>query len=51
MFATVILLRNLDPDEVICNGTRLIIGSFSNRVIDAEIATDDTDKSECLFSE
>ena len=38
-FATVILLRNLDPDEVLCNGTRLIIRAFSNRVIDAEIAT------------
>ena len=39
MFATVILLRNLDPDEGLCNGTRLIIRAFSNRVIDAEIAT------------
>ena len=38
-FATVILLRNLDPDEGLCNGTRLIIRAFSNRVIDAEIAT------------
>ena len=39
LFATVILLRNLDPDEGLCNGTRLIIRAFSNRVIDAEIAT------------
>ena len=39
MFATVIRLRNLDPDEGLCNGTRLIIRAFSNRVIDAEITT------------
>ena len=39
MFATVILLRNLDPDEGLCNGTRLIIRAFSNRVFNAEIAT------------
>ena len=38
-FATVIPLHNLDPDEGLCNGTRLIIRAFSNRVIDAEIAT------------
>ena len=38
-FATVILLRNLDPNEGLYNGTRLIIRAFSNRVIDAEIAT------------
>ena len=30
LFATVILLRNLDPDEGLCNGTRLIIRAFSN---------------------
>ena len=38
-FVTVILLRNLYPDEGLCNGTRLIIRAFCNRVIDAEIAT------------
>ena len=38
-FATVILLRNLDPDDGLCNCTRLIIRGFSNRVIDADIAT------------
>ena len=27
-FVTVILLRNLDPDEGLCNGTRLIIRAF-----------------------
>ena len=38
-FASIILLRNLDPDESLCNGTRLIIRAFLNRLIDAEIAT------------
>ena len=37
-FVTVILLHNLDPDEGLCNGTRLIIRTFSNRVIDSEMA-------------
>ena len=36
--APVILLRNLDVKEGLCNGTRLIVRNFSNRVIDAEIA-------------
>ena len=31
MFATVILLRNLDLDEGLCNGTRLIIRAFSKQ--------------------
>ena len=39
LFATVILLLNLDPDEGLCNGTRVIVRAFSYRVIDAEIAT------------
>ena len=38
-FATVTLLRDLDSDEGLCNGTRLIIRAFSSRVIDTEIAT------------
>ena len=37
LFATEFLLRNLDPDEDICYGTRLIVRAFSDRVIDAEI--------------
>ena len=51
MFATVILLRNLDPDEGLCNKTRLIIRAFSNPVIDAEIATSVHKQSECVFPE
>ena len=51
MFATVILLRNLDLDEGICNGTRLIIRAFSNRVIGVEITTGVHKHSECLFPE
>ena len=38
-FTIVIMLRNLDPDEGLCDGTKLIIRAFSNRVINAEIAT------------
>ena len=33
----VILLRNLDPHNGLCNGTRLIIKAFQDNVIDAEI--------------
>ncbi|RCV12072.1 hypothetical protein SETIT_2G239300v2 [Setaria italica] len=33
----VILLRNLDPHNGLCNGTRLIVRGFQNNVIDAEI--------------
>lgn len=34
----IILLRNLDPSNGLCNGTRLICRSFQPNVIDAEIA-------------
>nr|XP_043623216.1 uncharacterized protein LOC122594998 [Erigeron canadensis] len=34
----VILLRNIDPSNGLCNGTRLICKSFQRNVIDAEIA-------------
>ncbi|KAL4585914.1 hypothetical protein LXL04_010541 [Taraxacum kok-saghyz] len=34
----VILLRNIDPGNGLCNGTRLICRSFQPHVIDAEIA-------------
>lgn len=33
----VILLRNLDPHNGLCNGTRLVIRDFQNNAIDAEI--------------
>ncbi|XP_071913922.1 uncharacterized protein [Coffea arabica] len=36
--APIILLRNLDPAEGLCNGTRLIIKSLSKNVICAKIA-------------
>ena len=32
----VILLRNLDPHHGLCNGTRMVVRSFKNNVIDAE---------------
>nr|KAJ0185491.1 hypothetical protein LSAT_V11C900491050 [Lactuca sativa] len=34
----VILLRNIDPSNGLCNGTRLICRAFQQNVIDAEIA-------------
>ncbi|KAG8061147.1 hypothetical protein GUJ93_ZPchr0003g17088 [Zizania palustris] len=33
----VILLRNLDPNNGLCNGTRLIVRSFQDNAIDAEV--------------
>jgi hypothetical protein len=33
----VILLRNIDPANGLCNGTRLIIRGFQKNTIDAEI--------------
>lgn len=33
----VILLRNLDPHNGLCNGTRLVVRGFKNNAIDAEI--------------
>ena len=50
-FATVILLRNLDPDEGFCNGIMFITRAFSNRVIDAEIATGVHKQKRLLFPE
>ena len=37
----VILLRNIDPTEGLCNGTRLICRRFEQNIIDAEIACGD----------
>ena len=34
---TDILLRNIDPANGLCNGTRLIIRGFQKNIIDAEI--------------
>src|SRR5947207_78366 len=36
----IILLRNLNPSEGLCNGTRLIVCDLQSKVIDAEIITD-----------
>ena len=33
------LLRSLDPTQGMCNGTRLTVKAFLNRIIDTEIAT------------
>ena len=33
----VILLRNLDPHNGLCNGTRLVVKAFENNAIDCEI--------------
>jgi ATP-dependent DNA helicase PIF1 len=38
----VILLRNLDPHNGLCNGTRLVIRGFQNNTIDAEIVNGHT---------
>ena len=38
-YASIILLRSLDPTQGLCNGTRLIIRSVTRRLIDAEVAT------------
>jgi ATP-dependent DNA helicase PIF1 len=37
----VILLRNLDPHNSLCNGTRLVIRGFQNNTIDAKIVNGD----------
>ena len=38
-FASIILLRSLDPTQGLCNGTRLTVRSVCKRLIYAEIAT------------
>ncbi|MCO5605294.1 hypothetical protein L7F22_059476 [Adiantum nelumboides] len=37
--APIILLRNLDPNCGLCNGTRLVCKAFHQRVLEAEIVT------------
>ncbi|XP_075091751.1 uncharacterized protein LOC142171927 [Nicotiana tabacum] len=37
--APIMLLRNLDPSNGLCNGTRMICRGFDNNVIHAEITT------------
>jgi ATP-dependent DNA helicase PIF1 len=37
----IILLRNLDPHNGLCNYTRLVIRGFQNNTIDAEIVNGD----------
>ncbi|XP_055814572.1 uncharacterized protein LOC129884274 [Solanum dulcamara] len=37
--APIMMLRNLDPSNGLCNGTRLICRGFDNNVIHAEITT------------
>ena len=37
--APIMLLRNIDPKVILCNGTRLICRGCFNNVIDAEILT------------
>ena len=38
-FASIILLRSLNPTQGMCNGSRLSVRAFLNHVIDAETAT------------
>ena len=38
-YASVILLRSLDPPQGLCNGSRLTVIKISSHVIDGEIAT------------
>ena len=47
--APIILLRNINPTEGLCNGTRLIIRRFQQHVIDAEILTGHILEKEYLF--
>lgn len=39
LHAPIMLLRNLNPADGLCNGTRLVCLQFNDRVIEAEIAT------------
>ncbi|XP_062118748.1 uncharacterized protein LOC133832419 [Humulus lupulus] len=41
----IMLLRNINPSEGLCNGTRLICRAFDKNIIDAEIAVGQREKS------
>ena len=43
----IILLRNLNPSEGLCNGTRLICKKFHPNIIDAEISNGYYTKKKC----
>lgn len=45
----IILLRNLDPSEGLCNGTRLIVTKLLDRVVEAKIITGDYANRKCLI--
>jgi hypothetical protein len=44
----IILLRNLDPHNGLCNGTQLVVRGFGNKSIDAEIVNDQH-AGKCVF--
>jgi ATP-dependent DNA helicase PIF1 len=45
----IILLRNIDPTNGLCNSTRLVIRNFQKNVIDAEIVLGSMPGRECSF--
>lgn len=45
----IMLLRNLNQKEGLCNGTRLIVTHLGNRVIEAEILSDTKEKKKVLI--
>ena len=47
----IILLRNLDPTEGLCNGTRLTVKSLSKSIIYAIISFDEFSRKDVLFIE
>jgi hypothetical protein len=47
--AVVMLLRNLNPKQGLCNGTRLIITSMTQRVLRGVILTGDHHKKKCII--
>lgn len=47
--ALIILLRNMNPTEGLCNGTRLFCKDFGRNVIRAEIAIGDLLGNKYLF--
>lgn len=45
----IMLLRNLNQKEGLCNGTRLIVTHMGNRLIEAEILSDSKEKKNVLI--